>query len=781
MPPQSDAPSVSESNRKAMRSFWLAAMLLSLAALARAQAPAVNAGGVVNAASGATQGIAPGMIVAIFGTNLAGAAAVSTKIPLSTTLGDVASVTFNKVAAPLFYVSPLQINAQVPWNVLPAGATTGTVSVVVTRATGESPAQSVQVVTALPGIFTVTQNGIGQAIATDNSDGALAAASAVAGFSPPAHAISIGDYLIVWCTGMGQVTPSVANGAAPSASTFSNTDATPVVTIGGIQATFVYSVLSPQYVGLNQIGVQVAAGTPVGNAEPLQIQVNGIITSAQVTIAVAAATSTFHTIEPAISVFTPSTFNLANLPTVTFSSGSTLPSVGYQSGDFVNGKVIYYPWQVQPGTGGTGSTLTDITAGISQGVVMSYNASTSGFTDAGNWTFFDLSTLDATAKGFLSGVVVGNNVYMVPDGNHNGALPTFAVYDAGKAVNDTTAYQFVDAPPRGGALGSTYGWCGGVFDGRYVYYAPDIDGGTSTTITAGIFSGNVIRYDTTTPFSLSGGGWASFDLTTVNPQAAAFQSAVYDGHRFIYFLPFRDKLLVRYDTQYGTPGTPNPAAFTNKAAYTVLDPTQLGTSGLPQVTGQGNAANLTGFTGGVAVWDSAHQNEYLYLAPWATYPASTPHVQSTVARVRIGMQTGSAWSDVDITNGAAGSLSSATPNWEIFDLSNLTTNSQWAANGWPTPAVYTSGELDGQSMIAGFQGNWINTSSSSTRVGFGADFSQFWVEHDVNHALADPTGWYVGKVPTEHRNGTFGGAYDAAHQILYPSPPVPPLIQATGL
>jgi hypothetical protein len=122
-----------------------------------------------------------------------------------------------------------------------------------------------------------------------------------------------------------------------------------------------------------------------------------------------------------------------------------------------------------------------------------------------------------------------------------------------------------------------------------------------------------------------------------------------------------------------------------------------------------------------------------------------------------------------------------TPNWEIFDLNNLTTNPQWTANGWPSPATYPSGPLTGQSMIAGFQGSWINTSGSSPRVGLGADFSQFWVEHDVSHALADPTGWYVAQVPADHRNGTFGGAYDAAHQIFYPSPPSAPLIQASGL
>jgi uncharacterized protein (TIGR03437 family) len=776
---QSGATSVSESGRKTRRSFWpgarlgarLGAIVLSLAILAHAQAPAVNAGGIVNAASGSTQGIAPGSIVSIFGTNLASANAASSAVPLPVTLSDVVSVTFNNIAAPLFYVSPLQINAQVPWNVLPAGTASGTASVVVTRSSGASPAQSVQVVAALPGIFTVSQNGIGQAIATNNTDGDIAAA---------ANPISIGDYLIVWCTGMGAVSPAIASGAAAASGTFSNTLLTPVVTIGGVTATFVYSVLSPQYVGVNQIGVQVAPNTPTGNSIPLQIQVNGVTTSAQVTIAVQAATSAFNTLTPSIAIFDPTT--LSGLPTITASDGSTLPAVGYQGGDLVSGKVLYYPWAVLTATGT--NIQETISAAVAYGVMMSYDASTSGFTDASNWTFFDMTTVDPAAGGFNAAVVVGTNVYMVPIGNHNGGLPAFVLYDATKAVNDSTAYQFVDAPPRGGALGSTYGWCEGVFDGTYMYYVPnmDPDAGTSTSASP-TFSGNVIRYNTTTPFSLSGGGWSSFDMTTVNPQAAAFQSGVYDGHRYIYFIPFREKIMVRYDTQYGTPGTPNPAAFTNPAAYTFLDTTQLGTTGLPQVVGQGSATKLAGFTGGAVVWDAAQQNEYLYLVPWAVYTSTTPTVQSTVGRVRIGTQSGTAWNAVDITSTAAStsSLIGATPNWEVFDLNTLTTNPQWTKNGWPYPAIYSSGALVGQTMIGGYQGTWINTSSASPRVGFGADVAQYWVEHDVSHALADPTGWYVAKVPPQHRNGTFGGAYDAVHQIFYPASPSVPLIQASGL
>ena len=61
----------------------------------------------------------------------------------------------------------------------------------------------------------------------------------------------------------------------------------PAVLIGGIPATFVYSVLSPQFAGEYQVGVQVPPGAPSGDAVSLQIVINGITTATSVTIAVA--------------------------------------------------------------------------------------------------------------------------------------------------------------------------------------------------------------------------------------------------------------------------------------------------------------------------------------------------------------------------------------------------------------------------------------------------------------------------------------------------------------
>lgn len=93
-------------------------LLLAMACSPRAfaQAPMIAQSGVLNAASWSSP-VAPGSIVAIFGTNLA-ASPRSAGTPWPVTLGGT-SVKINGVPAPLAFVSPTQINAQVPAS-LPA-------------------------------------------------------------------------------------------------------------------------------------------------------------------------------------------------------------------------------------------------------------------------------------------------------------------------------------------------------------------------------------------------------------------------------------------------------------------------------------------------------------------------------------------------------------------------------------------------------------------------------------------------------------------------------------
>ena len=94
-----------------------------------------------------------------------------------------------------------------------------------------------------------------------------------------------GDFLTIFCAGLGDVNNRPASGAAASGGPLSTTRAAPTVTIGGVPATVSFSGLSPGFVGLYQVNVQVPASAPVGNAVSVVLTIGSVISNT-VTIAV---------------------------------------------------------------------------------------------------------------------------------------------------------------------------------------------------------------------------------------------------------------------------------------------------------------------------------------------------------------------------------------------------------------------------------------------------------------------------------------------------------------
>jgi len=278
-----------------LQSFSVVVLLMVGGTAAYSQTPVISTGG-IGVASGTPgiQSVAPGSLISIYGTELAASLSQADSIPLSNNLGTV-SVKINNISAPLLFVSTGQINAQLPWEVMPVlpAGTNGTAQVVVTRNGVSSAPVSFQVSAAAPGIFT-TQFGIGQAIAYGNSDGIIAApAGSIPGLTThPAKPNDPGT-LVILATGLGPVDSTVKTGDVPSVIT-SKTLTTPVVMVGGKQAQVVFSGLVGRdgtgkafgFVGVYQLNVILAADTPTGPAIPLQIVMNGITTSDKVTIAV---------------------------------------------------------------------------------------------------------------------------------------------------------------------------------------------------------------------------------------------------------------------------------------------------------------------------------------------------------------------------------------------------------------------------------------------------------------------------------------------------------------
>jgi uncharacterized protein (TIGR03437 family) len=235
------------------------------------QPPPPSLGSPVEAA-GYQAFLSPGGIASVFGTNLATSTANAGTVPLPTTMGGTNSLMLAGTAVPLFYVSPAQINFQVPWEF---SAFQGVGGQVITPGGGSNNIAA-SVVPAVPGVFTVDSSGSGQGVVTLSSTGQLANTA-----SPALR----GQYVTIYCSGLGLVSNQPATGAAARSLPLSNTLLVPTVTIGGLSAAVSFSGLVPNLVGLYQVNAQISEGVEPGPAVALRLYMNGMYSNL-VTIAV---------------------------------------------------------------------------------------------------------------------------------------------------------------------------------------------------------------------------------------------------------------------------------------------------------------------------------------------------------------------------------------------------------------------------------------------------------------------------------------------------------------
>ena len=210
-----------------------------------------------------------GGIATVFGYSLASAVASAAAVPLPTSLGGTV-VTIGGIAVPLFYVSPSQINLQIPWEL--AGQSQA--AVVVTTGVGSSTAVTVNISAAGPAIFTVNSSGTGQG-AVVNVRGQTAAA---------ATPVARGQYIEIYCLGLGAVSNRPSTGAA-AVDASSPALVPPTVTIGGMQVPSSFAGLAPGFVGIYQVNALVPLSVTPGSALSLSVSLNGA-ESQTVTIAV---------------------------------------------------------------------------------------------------------------------------------------------------------------------------------------------------------------------------------------------------------------------------------------------------------------------------------------------------------------------------------------------------------------------------------------------------------------------------------------------------------------
>ena len=227
--------------------------------------PQIAGGGIQDVFSGTGGPFAPGELVAVYGSALGPATALSSVLDpatamLPTTSGGV-SVVVNGVQAPLYYVSASQVNIQIPYEV--AGQSQASVSVSYNGTA--SSAQAVQIAASAPRLYP----------GVFNADGSLNSA---------ANPAPVGSIVILFATGAGVTNPQSITGKG-AAEPYPQPVAPVRVSIGGQDAEILFAGAAPETVGVLQINVRLPAGI-AGNTSGVLLMVGDATSQTSVVVAV---------------------------------------------------------------------------------------------------------------------------------------------------------------------------------------------------------------------------------------------------------------------------------------------------------------------------------------------------------------------------------------------------------------------------------------------------------------------------------------------------------------
>ena len=141
--------------------------------------------------------------------------------------------------------------------------TTGpTATIVVQNGSVNSNTVTVPVAATSPGIYSLDQIGSGAGAILHADYSLVNAAKPATG----------GETVLVYLTGLGTVTPAVADGTAGTGTALHTSDANVVVYVGGQQGTVVFKGQAPGFPGLYQLNVTLPLLPKTSGNLPLAIQ-----------------------------------------------------------------------------------------------------------------------------------------------------------------------------------------------------------------------------------------------------------------------------------------------------------------------------------------------------------------------------------------------------------------------------------------------------------------------------------------------------------------------------
>lgn len=230
----------------------------------------------VNAASYEYGGLAPGQIIAIFGTGLGPETPQLLQLDgsgkVKTELGDT-RILFDGEPAPLVSVQAGQAGAVVPYSVAGRASTIMQVE----RQGVATQALQFPVAASAPGIFAADMSGRGPG-AILNEDGVT--------LNSPQNPAPRGSIVVLYATGAGQTIPPGVSGSVP-VSALPKPELPVYVTIGGASAEVLYAGAAPYFVsGALQVNVRVPRNIDPGDYVPVVLTVGKNSSLPAVTLAV---------------------------------------------------------------------------------------------------------------------------------------------------------------------------------------------------------------------------------------------------------------------------------------------------------------------------------------------------------------------------------------------------------------------------------------------------------------------------------------------------------------
>lgn len=183
------------------------------------------------------------------------------------------------------------------------------------------------------------------------------------------------------------------------------------------------------------------------------------------------------------------------------------------------------------------------------------------FDAATSWEAFDpgANGVGTDPDGYAGAVFDGRYVYFAPRDNGTQRHGEVLRFDTTGAFSVASSWATFDAGANGVGNDPTGFW-GAVFDGRYVYFVPEVNETDA--------HGEVLRYDTMSDFETVG-SWAAFDAGAngVGTDPDGYNGGVF-GNRYVYFAPNNNGTtqhgeVLRFDTQ---------GAFDDVSSWDTYDP-----------------------------------------------------------------------------------------------------------------------------------------------------------------------------------------------------------------